>query len=179
MSICIVGSTNPVKLNAARVALGQSLSVPAMEAVGLDVPSGVADQPMTSAETREGAINRVNACLEMADASSKQQDWFVAIEGGVDVFEDGPATFAYVAIWHQEQWSVGRSANLPIPPRIYEALLAGEELGDVMDREFGTDNIKQKGGAIGLLTHNLATRQGVYELALLLAMARFNFAEMY
>ena len=179
MTICIVGSRNPVKLNAARTALSMSLSMPALEAIGVNVPSGVPEQPMTSAETREGAINRVKACVANADEQSRQQDWFVAIEGGVDEFEDGPATFAYVVIYHRDKWSVGRSANLPLPPSIYAALKAGEELGPVMDRTFDTDNIKQKGGAIGLLTNHLATRQSVYEMALLLAMAKFNFADLY
>ncbi|HCB17561.1 MAG TPA: non-canonical purine NTP phosphatase, partial [Alteromonas sp.] len=40
-------------------------------------------------------------------------------------------------------------------------------------------NIKQKGGAIGLLTNHLATRQSVYELAIILTMAKFNFLPLY
>ncbi len=177
MTLCIVGSKNPVKINAAEQALTQALQC-AVEAQGQSVASGVAEQPMTEAETRLGAINRVNACIE-ANPEVADQAWFVAIEGGVDNFADGPATFAFVVIYHQGRWSVGRSANLPLPPSIYAALQTGEELGPVMDKTFGTSNIKQQGGAIGLLTNHLATRQSVYELALLLAMARFNFPALY
>jgi inosine/xanthosine triphosphatase len=171
----VVGSRNPVKVNASRVALQQVLGAEQeLVVIGVDAPSLVADQPMTEAETRLGAVNRVKACL-----AAHQADWYVAIEGGVDNFADGPATFAYVAICNGEQWSVGRSANLPLPGSVYDSLAAGEELGTVMDKLFDTQNIKQKGGAIGLLTHHLATRQSVYELAIILTMAKFNFLPLF
>jgi non-canonical (house-cleaning) NTP pyrophosphatase len=48
-----------------------------------------------------------------------------------------------------------------------------------MDELFNTENIKQKGGAIGLLTNHLATRESSYTQALLLAMAPFNHPELY
>ena len=174
----IVGSKNPVKVNAASNALGKVLGEKypgvTIEVSGTDAPSLVSDQPMTETETREGALNRVKACI-----NKYQADWYVAIEGGVDNFVDGPATFAYIAICNGQEWSVGRSANLPLPPSVYQSLIDGDELGDVMDKLFNTDNIKQKGGAIGLLTNHQATRQSVYELAITLAMAKFNYLAMY
>lgn len=173
---CWVGSKNPVKVGATAAVLSRALEGD-IATTGVDVPSGVPDQPMTESATRQGAINRVNACLALD--SFTENDWAVAIEGGVDNFEDGPATFAYVALCHQGRWSVTRSASLPLPPAVYQALLQGEELGSVMDRIFRTENIKQKGGAIGLLTHNMATRQSVYEVALTLAMSRFHFPALY
>ena len=171
----VVGSQNPVKVNAARIAMDKVLgNIGEQDVLGVDAPSLVADQPMTEAETRLGAVNRVKACMQ-----TQQADWYIAIEGGVDCFEDGPATFAYVAICNGKQWSVGRSANLPLPNSVYQALVNGEELGPVMDRTFNTVNVKQKGGAIGLLTNNLATRQSVYELAVILAMSPFNHARLF
>lgn len=170
----VVGSRNPVKINAAKQALAQVLSVDNPEISGLSVPSLVPEQPLTEADTRDGAINRVKACLVREKA-----DWYVAIEGGVDNFKEGPATFAYVAICNGKQWSIGRSANLPLPESVYVALSNGGELGPVMDQLFGTTNVKQKGGAIGLLTNNLATRQSVYELAIVLTMAKFTHAELF
>ncbi|MDC8829338.1 inosine/xanthosine triphosphatase [Alteromonas gilva] len=170
----VVGSTNPVKVNAAANALQKVLDCDDCEVIAYAAPSQVADQPMTEAETRLGAVNRVKACVRAHPA-----DWYIAIEGGVDNFADGPATFAYVAICNGPEWSVGRSANLPLPVSVFRALTKGEELGDVMDRLFDTDNVKQKGGAIGLLTNNLATRQSVYELAITLTMARFNHSDLF
>ncbi len=174
MKKLIVGSRNPIKVAAAKHAFMKVFSSEPLIAEGVNVPSGVARQPMTEKETRQGAINRVNAILEDGDMHLTNADWIVAIEGGVDKFIDGPATFAYFAIWHEHKWSIGRSANLPLPMSVYQALEEGRELGEVMDSLFDTCNIKQKGGAIGLLTNNLATRQSVYELAIILALSKFQ-----
>ncbi|MFT5838311.1 MAG: inosine/xanthosine triphosphatase [Flavobacteriales bacterium] len=170
----VVGSKNPVKINAAKAAICDILSLTEVQCVGIDAPSQVADQPMTVDETQLGAVNRIKYCQQHTQA-----DFYVAIEGGVDQFEYGPATFAYVAITDQNNMAIGRSCNLPLPPVIYHALENGEELGDVMDRFFDTDNVKQKQGAIGLLTNGLATREGVYRQAILLAMAPFIHPDLY
>ncbi|WP_115717820.1 inosine/xanthosine triphosphatase [Gallaecimonas mangrovi] len=170
----IVGSTNPVKVAAAKAALAPFFADSQLQCEGVKAPSGVAEQPMTSSETRQGAINRVNWCQQ-----HYQADFYLAMEGGVDEFEDGPATFAYVVIATTQQRSVGRSANLPLPPVIYQGLKQGEELGPLIDKLFGTTNIKHKGGAMGLLTRNQVTRQSTYQLALTLAMAPFLNAELF
>lgn len=170
----LVGSRNPVKIGAVRNALVPLFPGRLVECEGMQAPSGVPDQPMTAAETREGALNRMNFCRQHREA-----DFHVALEGGVDVTVDGPGTFGYVAIAHREQVSVGCSAWLPLPPAVYQALLDGEELGHVMDRLFGTVNIKQQGGAIGLVTNGHATRESAYTQALVLAMAPFLHPELY
>jgi inosine/xanthosine triphosphatase len=170
----VVGSQNPVKISAAQTAICDVLSLKEVECVGINAPSSVAEQPMTSEETKLGAINRIKYCQQHTQA-----DFFVAIEGGVDQFEYGPATFAFVAIANQTHMSIGRSCNLPLPPVIYQALKSGEELGHVMDRLFNTDNVKQKQGAIGLLTNGLATRESVYRQAILLAMAPYLHPDLY
>ncbi|MDM7862071.1 inosine/xanthosine triphosphatase [Alteromonas sp. ASW11-36] len=169
----IVGSQNPVKIGAGQRAISQWFDNEHVVAEGMSVPSGVADQPMTEAETRLGAVNRVRKCLQQLALEKRSADWVIAYEGGVDKFIDGPATFAYVAISNGKDMAVGRSANLPLPHAVYADLLKGVELGDVMDKHFNTENIKQKGGAIGLLTKGLATRQSVYVTATIMAMARF------
>jgi inosine/xanthosine triphosphatase len=170
----LVGSRNPVKIGAVRNALQPLFPDRDVACEGMHAPSGVADQPMTVAETREGAVNRMNVCRERGGA-----DFYVALEGGVDVTVDGPGTFGYVAIAHGDEVSIGCSAWLPLPPAVYEALLEGEELGHVMDRLFGTTNIKQQGGAIGLVTNGHATRESAYTQAMVLAMAPFLHPELY
>ncbi|TMP31543.1 non-canonical purine NTP phosphatase [Pseudoalteromonas rubra] len=170
----LVGSKNPVKINAARQIFMQYYPDHDIQCEGLHAPSGVADQPLGEPDTLLGAQNRVHHLVDHHTA-----DYYCAMEGGAHQFAYGPATFAFVVISDGLKESVGRSANLPLPQRIYDALLGGEELGHVMDRMFDTDNIKQKGGAIGLLTNHLATRESAYTQALLLAMAPFNHAELY
>ena len=170
----MVGSRNPVKINAVRNAFARVFDQCEIHCEGMHAPSLVDDQPMTDAETRLGAVNRVAYCREHSEA-----DFYVAMEGGVDRFEDGAATYAYVVIANRERQSVGRSAQLPLPDSVFEALEAGEELGHVMDRLFNTENIKQKGGAIGLLTNGHESRESNYTQALILALAPFLHGERY
>ena len=170
----IVGSCNPVKVNAALAAFRQLFPDDKVECTGIPAPSGVADQPMTSEATRQGAENRVKHCKAQVEA-----DFYVAMEGGVDFFEYGPATFAYVAIADENYFSIGRSAQLPLPRKVYQGLLDGEELGHIMDRLFDTTNVKQHGGAIGLLTNDAETRESAYRQALILTMAPFLHRELF
>lgn len=88
-----------------------------IETLSMDAPSGVPAQPMTDSDTRQGAVNRVNYCQRHTEA-----DYYFAMEGGVDHFEFGPATFAYIAIAHQQRLSIGRGALLPLPMQVYQAL---------------------------------------------------------
>jgi len=176
----VVGSQNPVKINAAKSAIATVFPNSEITCQGIHAPSLVADQPMTEQETRIGAINRVEYCKkQMQKQSQKQADFYIAIEGGVDCFEYGTATFAYVVIAHKNNQSIGRSANLPLPNVVYQSLLQGEELGDVMDELFNTDNIKQKGGAMALLTNNHVSREDVYTQALILALAPFMNSSLF
>jgi len=170
----VVGSLNPVKVSAAKHAIKQCFELNSIECVAVNAPSGVADQPMSSEETRLGAINRVKYCQQ-----HYQADYYLAMEGGVDESQDGPVTFAYVVIADQQLMSVGRSATLPLPPKVYRELQQGAELGPLMDSLFNTTNIKQRGGAIGLLTRGLADREGNYTQALILALARFLHPDLY
>ncbi|NRD75163.1 inosine/xanthosine triphosphatase [Shewanella sp. VB17] len=173
----IVGSMNPVKIQASKYALNQLFPNAIIHCQGTHAPSGVAAQPMTKEETLQGAINRVEYCQNLENGLTA--DLVIAIEGGVDQFAHGPATFAYVVIANKNQQMIGCSAQLPLPPMIYQALNEGEELGNVMDRLFNTDNIKQKGGAIGLLTQGAATRESIYTQALILAMSPLLNTKLY
>lgn len=170
----LVGSENPVKVNAVEQTFRRLFVDATIHCEGIDAPSLVSDQPMTEVETQLGAMNRVDYCQANGKA-----DYYVAMEGGVDSFDYGAATFAYVVIANNDKQVVGRSANLPIPASVYEALCEGEELGPLMDKLFGTTNVKQKGGAIGLLTNGAETRESAYTQALTLAMGPFLHADRF
>ncbi|WP_419148497.1 inosine/xanthosine triphosphatase [Pseudoalteromonas 'SMAR'] len=170
----LVGSKNPVKINAAKRIFQQYFSHAEIDCIGIAAPSQVADQPLGEEQTRLGAQNRVLFLQQ-----HHQADYYCAMEGGAAKFDYGAATFAYVVIASDTRTSIGRSCNLPLPAKVYQRLEQGEELGFVMDDLFNTKNIKQQGGAIGLLTNHLATRESSYTQALLLAMAPFNHPELY
>lgn len=174
----LVGSTNPVKKGAALKAFAKAFPTHAIHCEDLYAPSDVPDQPMTEAETKLGAQNRATFC---ARSDSKQEfDYYVAMEGGVERFSEGPATFAYVTIRDQQgRLITGRSANLPLPSAVYKRLELGEELAQVMDDVFNDHNIRQKGGAIGVFTNDIESRESVYMQAMVLALAPFLHSEFY
>ncbi|EKL5294792.1 inosine/xanthosine triphosphatase [Vibrio parahaemolyticus] len=162
----VIASLNPAKINAVKSAFQSAFPQQAFEFVGISVPSEVADQPMTNEETHRGALNRVkNAKVEMPTA-----DFYVGLEAGIE----GNVTFAWMVIESDTHRGESRSASLMLPPEVLAQLTDANELGDVMDKVFGTENIKQKGGAISLLTQNQLTRSSVYHQALILALIPFT-----
>ncbi|RUO40090.1 non-canonical purine NTP phosphatase [Aliidiomarina taiwanensis] len=170
----VVGSRNPVKVAAAQAAFTASFPTRKVLVEGVAAPSGVADQPMSEEETLLGARNRVAYCQAQHAA-----DFYVGFEGGVQDFRFGPSTFAFLVISDGQTEHVGRSCNLPLPPLFYQQLESGKELGDVLDAHFNTQNVKQKGGAIGLLTKGLESRQSTYIQALTLALSPFRHPALY
>ncbi|ELJ8821173.1 inosine/xanthosine triphosphatase [Vibrio parahaemolyticus] len=162
----VIASLNPAKINAVKSAFQSAFPQQAFEFVGISVPSEVADQPMTNEETHRGALNRVkNTKVEMPTA-----DFYVGLEAGIE----GNVTFAWMVIESDTHRGESRSASLMLPPEVLAQLADANELGDVMDKVFGTENIKQKGGAISLLTKNQLTRSSVYHQALILALIPFT-----
>ncbi len=171
MSKVIIASLNPAKIQAVEQAFGQAFPTKSFDFEGVDVASEVSAQPMSDQETLLGARNRVrNAKIAVADA-----DFYVGLEAGIE----GTETYAWMVIESATQRGESRSSSLPLPPKVLALLAQGIELGDVMDQLFSVHNIKQKGGAIGLLTNNVLTRSSVYQQALLLALIPFINPQWY
>jgi inosine/xanthosine triphosphatase len=163
----VVTSFNPVKIEAVRGAFLTSFPEQEIRVTPVQVNSGVADQPMSDDETRLGARNRVaEARLKMPDA-----DYWVGLEGGLDFFDGNLVAFAWMVVTGFDNRSgEARSATLPLPPKVRALVESGLELGEANDRVFSTLNSKQGGGAYGLLTDGLMTRESIYTQTLILAL---------
>jgi inosine/xanthosine triphosphatase len=166
----VVTSHNPVKIAAVKEAFQIQFPQIEIELIPVNVESGVGDQPMSDKETRQGARNRVsNARLKAPVA-----DYWVGLEGGLDVFDGSLMAFAWMVIAADDgRISETRSVTLPLPPQVQELVAAGLELGEANDRVFSTLNSKQGGGAFGLLTDGLVTRESIYTQTLVLALIPF------
>ena len=160
----IVTSLNPAKISAVQCAFEDAFEGQEFEFVGVSVASDVPDQPMSNHETKQGALNRVRNAK--ADHSA---DYFVGVEAGIE----GDQTFAWMIIETDTVRGESRSSSLSLPPEVMAKVQQGMELGHAMDAQYDTDNIKQKGGAIGLLTQMRLTRSSVYHQALILALIPF------
>jgi len=166
----VVASRNPVKIDAVRQAFSSQFPSASLELIPVDVESGVGDQPDSDEETRRGSRNRI----EEARRVQPDADFWVGLEGGVDIVDDQLIAFAWMAI-RGRNGKIGeaRTATLPLPPAVQELVASGVELGEANDRVFSTINSKQRGGAFGLLTGGLYTREDVYRQALIFALVPF------
>ncbi|WP_299695706.1 inosine/xanthosine triphosphatase [uncultured Vibrio sp.] len=171
MKSVVIASLNPAKINAVKSAFLSAFPDSEFDFTYINVPSGVADQPMSNDETYQGAINRVSNAAQ----AQPNADFYVGLEAGIE----GNVTFAWMVIEANGQRGESRSASLMLPPAVLAKLQYANELGDVMDEVFGTENIKQRGGAIGLLTHNQLSRSSVYHQALILALIPFMNPEHF
>ncbi|KOH44288.1 inosine/xanthosine triphosphatase [Sunxiuqinia dokdonensis] len=170
----LVASQNPVKVNAVAEAFKICFSE-AFEIEGIAVESGVSHQPRSDGETRAGARNRVDNLMR----NSPSADFYVGIEGGIDVVDGRLHAFAWMAVSDGKQHALGRTGSFELPPEVARLIFQGMELGDADDRVFNKENSKQQNGAVGLLTHDRLTRQLLYQHALVLAFIPFMNRKLY
>ena len=169
----IVASRNPVKQRAVAAAFGKVYPDHRADVDSVDVESGVSDQPMTDEETRRGAINRARG----AQQASPGARFWVGLEGGVELIDRQLTAFAWMAILDSDgRQGEARTVTLPLPPAIKRLVEQGVELGEANDRVFSTVNSKQQGGAFGLLTNGIYTRESVYTQALVVALVPLSNA---
>ena len=166
----LVASFNPVKVAAVRRAFMACFPAGDLKIESVNVASGVPDQPMSDAETLAGARNRVRNARE----AHPEADFWVGLEGGLDVIEGEMVGVAWMAIGDPRgRISEARTPTLPIPPSVRRLVDSGLELGEANDRVFSAVNSKQGGGAFGLLTDGRHTRERVYAQAVDLALIPF------
>lgn len=168
-----VGSTNPVKVKAVRTVIARVW--PEAVVWPVDVYSGVREMPQSDDETITGARNRAITARELLGA-----DMGVGLEGGVH--QDMRGLFLQgwvVAVDDHGREGVAAAARLPLPPMIARRILAGEELGPVMDDLLNEQNVKQKDGAVGVLTAGLVPRVDAFAMAVAYALAPFVSPQFY
>lgn len=168
-----IGSTNPAKVTAVRSVVEDVW--PGAELYPVDVTSGVSAMPLSDDECLVGARNRALGARRAVDANLG-----IGLEGGVHRDSVGLVLLGWVVVVDGNgREGVGGGARLPLPARIAERVLAGEELGPVMDELLGQRNVKQKGGAVGALTNGLVLRSETFAIAVAYALAPFVSPQFY
>ncbi|KAM0245414.1 hypothetical protein ACHAQJ_010570 [Trichoderma viride] len=178
----VVASRNPVKISAAKEGFSGMFPSQAFSFTGLNVPSGVAEQPMTDAETLQGAKNRAHNARD----AEPEADYWIGIEGGVDDSGDAMETFAWVVVLGKASASATEAISKPgrmgrartaaffQPEEVAMLVRDGMELGPADDQVFGSENSKQHSGSIGLLTGDLINRSAYYVPAVIGALIPFR-----
>lgn len=172
--LVVVGSQNPVKVGAVRLAFDRVWEDCVV--FGRSVPTGVSAMPMSDQECIDGARNRALAVLN----ATPEADFGVGLEGGVNAESAGLMLLGWVVICHRDgREGIACSAKIPLPTQIANRVLAGEELGPVMDDLLQEAHTAQKGGASGALSGGLVQRQDKFEMAVAYALAPFLAPHFY
>ena len=200
--ILAVGSKRGPKLNAVQQALetfSRALAPEShFEVVGVEVESGVSHTPSSRGELMRGARQRAEAVAKMARESGAAWNYFVGLEGGLDVVLETAAAHAPPPDIHLmeanrrvflESWAYvfdgktghyGRSGGIEIPESLaHEVLENGVELSVAIDRFAGAVGIRDAQGAWGVLSSNFITRQEAFRVAVVAAFAPFYNTKLY
>jgi inosine/xanthosine triphosphatase len=165
----------------------------------VEVESGVSHTPASRDELMRGARQRAEALVELARQSGASWQYFIGLEGGLDVVHEGASTdevlrhaklrqdghrrvflesWAYVCDGAHGHY--GRSGGIELPEALaHEVLENGVELAVAIDRFAGAVGIRDAQGAWGVLSGNFITRQEAFRVAVIAAFAPFYNAKMY
>lgn len=164
-----IGTTNKAKIGAVEVIAKQVFEH--AKFIYYKAPSGVSEQPMTTEETRQGAINRAKNTLAATDSALS-----FGLEGGVMEIEDS----MYVCNWGALVLADGTvftaaGAQIVLPEGIAREIRAGKELGPVMEAFMQRRDIRQQAGAVGIFTQGLVDRQVMFEHIVSLLVGQYLY----
>lgn len=172
----LVGSTRAAKVEGTRLALEAAAEVDPRFARVILEPRDLTDiaprMPMSIDEVIAGARTRAEA---LAGDVTGGRGFAVGVEGGlhrVAAAGGGWSLQSWAAVTDGESWGYGAGPALVLPEAIAERVVAGEELGDVIDR-LAEGEVRGTRGAWGVLTRDAIDRRDAFRLAVLAAFARF------
>ncbi len=173
MKGAVVGSTNPVKINAVREILDSIFGDVHVE--GIYVPSGISRMPTSPKEAIKGAENRALKAMEKGD-----YDMAFGIEGFTQELEQGMFLSRWsVAMDREGKMGYGCSHKFQLPSKIAKSIRAGSELGPIMDVLTGEEGVSRERGAIGVFTRGTVTRNEAAKQSVICSLTRFLSPELY
>ncbi|HEV2488483.1 MAG TPA: inosine/xanthosine triphosphatase [Candidatus Acidoferrales bacterium] len=187
--IVAVGSMRRPKLNAVWEAVsvfGPVLEPNAQfEVIGAEAESGVRHTPLSRADIMSGARNRAEALAKQAREDQLPWEYFVGLEGGLDVTTIGGSRRVFLENWAYTadtsgRGAYGQSGSVLLPEELAQQVVdEGIELGTAIDAFAGGHGIRDAQGAWGVLTRNMITRQDAFRTAVINAFAPFFNAALY
>lgn len=163
----VIGTKNPAKIGAVQAVFGDA----EQEYIPLNVTSGVSPQPFSDEETMKGAMNRAQTALEQGKGEIG-----IGLEGGVQ--QHGEQLF--LCNWGALAVKGGPTflasgAKIPLPEEVAERLLAGEELGPVMDDFAHKENVRKHEGAVGIFTNGEVDRKEMFIHVMKLLKGQYEY----
>jgi len=176
------GTANKIKIEAVFEIAADYEFLSAAEVEGVDVPSGVADQPKNLAETVGGAKNRARAAFLAGDAHPG--DLGIGLEDGLMAVPEsrtGLMNIGICAVYDGKDFCLGASAAFEYPPAAIELVKKGMDINQAFHSLGLTDNplVGSAQGAIGILTHCRWDRKETAKQALTAALIQMENKNLY
>jgi inosine/xanthosine triphosphatase len=177
MHVCI-GSLNPAKISAVKRAYDQYYSETTFYKV--KAVSKVSDQPIGLSKTLKGAYNRalyaLNYLIEEKGLKQGKNDFYgVGIEAGlvkVPMAHTNYMDFQFCIIMDKyRETTIGSGIGFEYPELVINKLFSKKtEVGEIMGKLSGNEDLKREGGAIAFLSKNIITRENILEEAVICAL---------
>ncbi len=168
----VVASQNPVKVEATRRGFASMFPSLVFHLHPVTVPSGVRPQPLSDAETLQGALNRAQHAAQVVP----QADYWVGIEGGVEERQGSMEAFAWIVVSTPHLLGKSRTGTFGVPEEVAVLIRQGHELGLAVEELYQRAQVKHTTGAVGVLTEGVIDRVQLYEHAVVLALIPFKQA---
>ena len=163
----VVGSTNPVKVEAVRSVFGRAFPGRKLEVRGIRVESSVPSEPYGK-DVINGALQRAQSAIDGAEAHLG-----IGIEAGLFWCEhlQDYMDVQYCAIVDRgETMTLGHGPGFQYPPPIMSKVKGGKTVGQAMAEISGIIGIGRKQGVVGYLSKGIMVRKGLTETAVIAAM---------
>jgi len=165
----VVGSTNPVKIKAVQKAMTLIFPDVKIDVAGVEVNSGVSNQPLSFEEIVLGARNRAKNAMKKVHS-----DFSIGLEAGIVRIPytlTGWIDYAFCAILDKNGIiTLGSSPGFEYPPIVIQRVLNEKlEIGVIMDELVNEKDVKKKQGAVGFLSKGLFDRVEFLKTAVIMA----------
>ena len=182
--ICI-GSLNPTKFNATKIAFGKYFDD--FQIYKVKVDSKVPNQPIGLKTILEGAINRAESSLDFLinEEMISQGIFGVGIEAGlveIPYTKTNYMDFQFCAIMDEnQQLSLGSGIAFEYPQSVINQVLKNKdkEIGEIVGKLAGNINLKNETGAISFFSKNAITRTKILTQAIICALLPIVNKELY
>jgi inosine/xanthosine triphosphatase len=180
----LIGSTRPAKVDGVRDALDilarVDRSFADVDIQAHDLTAIAPRMPMSVADILAGARGRAAALFDRV-REPRGATYAVGLEGGMAPAPVGERSWSlqsWAAVYDGRRWGYGSGPSIVVPATVSDRVVAGEELGDVID-ELAASQVRSTRGAWGVLTLDLIGRRDAFRLAVIAAFARFYNAGVW
>jgi inosine/xanthosine triphosphatase len=152
--------------------------------VARPVQTNVPAMPLNDWELMQGARERALAVRDQLRAQRLDADIYVGLEGGFHSISIEGEWHTFLKGWAYatdgKNGAFGATPSISVPASLAKKVIEGRtELGLVIDKVAGIQDVRSRQGAWGILSRDLVTRSMSFEVALIAAFAPFYNKKLY